>query len=68
MLNIGPTAEGTVPEQSVKNLQTIGKWLAINGDAIYDTRRWKIIREGPTDLNFKSTEDRAKKGFNDPFT
>lgn len=68
MLNIGPTGEGEVPSQSVDNLKTIGKWIAVNGEAIYGTQRWKITREGPTELNFKSTEDRAEKGFQNSFT
>ncbi len=68
MLNIGPMADGTVPEQSVNNLKAIGGWLAINGEAIYGTRRWQISREGPTELNFASTEDRAEKGFQNIFT
>ena len=68
MLNIGPNGEGEVPAQSVFNLKTIGKWLAVNGDAIYGTKRWKITREGPTNINFKSTEDRAERGFKNSFT
>ncbi len=68
MLNMGPKADGSVPVQSVDNLKKIGKWLAINGSAVYETERWKISREGPTTLNFKSTEDRAEKGFQNVFT
>jgi alpha-L-fucosidase len=68
MLNIGPKANGEVPEESTDCLKEIGKWLAINGEAIYGTRRWKTTREGPTNLNFKSTEDRAEKGFRNVFT
>jgi alpha-L-fucosidase len=68
MLNIGPTGEGTVPVQSTNNLKKVGNWLAINGEAIYSTEKWNITREGPTVLNFESTEDRAEKGFNTHFT
>ena len=68
MLNIGPTGEGVVPGQSVNNLKDVGKWLAINGEAIYGTEKWKITREGSTVINFKSTEDRAAKGFEVHFT
>jgi alpha-L-fucosidase len=47
LLNIGPKADGTIPEQAQNILLEIGKWLAINGEAIYGTRPWKIFGEGP---------------------
>lgn len=34
-LNIGPRADGHVPYEGVRRLEDIGRWLAINGDAIY---------------------------------
>lgn len=37
LLNVGPTAEGAIPEAAQRVLQTIGKWLAVNGEAIYGT-------------------------------
>ncbi len=37
LLNIGPDARGRVPEPSVNTLQTVGKWMSINGEAIYGT-------------------------------
>ena len=38
LLNIGPKADGTIPEEQVKRLKEIGKWLSVNGDAIYGTQ------------------------------
>lgn len=38
LLNVGPTAEGVIPEPSVERLEDIGRWLATNGEAIYGTR------------------------------
>ena len=35
LLNVGPTAEGVIPEESVKVLQQMGAWLQVNGEAIY---------------------------------
>lgn len=37
LLNIGPKADGTVPPQSVEALETIGRWMQVNGEAIYGT-------------------------------
>ena len=38
LLNIGPTAEGVIPEPEVERLRSIGHWMKMNGEAIYDTR------------------------------
>lgn len=37
LLNVGPTAQGTIPLPEVKRLAAIGHWLNINGEAIYAT-------------------------------
>jgi alpha-L-fucosidase len=37
LLNVGPTAEGVIPEPSVTRLKEMGAWLKINGEAIYGT-------------------------------
>jgi alpha-L-fucosidase len=68
MLNIGPKASGEVPQQSIDNLRTMGNWLRINGEAIYNTRKFKVTHEGPTKLNMGGTGDREKHGFKDDFT
>jgi alpha-L-fucosidase len=39
LLNVGPTAEGLIPEPSVERLAHIGEWLAVNGEAIYATEK-----------------------------
>ncbi len=50
LLNIGPRADGTIPEQEQKILEDIGAWLAVNGEAIYGSRPWKVFGEGPTQV------------------
>jgi alpha-L-fucosidase len=35
LLNVGPTALGEFPAESVERLQTVGAWLDRNGDSIY---------------------------------
>lgn len=48
LLNIGPKADGTIPDEDARILIEIGRWLDVNGDAIYGTRPWKVFGEGPT--------------------
>lgn len=38
LLNVGPTAEGLIPDESVHILKEVGQWLRANGEAIYDTQ------------------------------
>lgn len=38
LLNIGPTAEGVFPVESVDRLQEIGTWMKVNGESIYGTQ------------------------------
>ncbi len=38
LLNIGPTGDGTIPQPEVDRLRAIGRWLKVNGEAIYATR------------------------------
>ena len=35
LLNVGPRPDGTIPESQVNSIQAIGKWLKVNGEAIY---------------------------------
>ncbi len=35
LLNVGPTGEGEIPRPSVERLAEVGKWLRVNGEAIY---------------------------------
>ncbi len=38
LLNVGPTAEGEIPAPQVERLKAIGRWMKVNGEAIYGTR------------------------------
>jgi alpha-L-fucosidase len=37
LLNVGPTAKGVIPSPEVERLEAMGRWLKVNGAAIYGT-------------------------------
>ena len=51
LLNVGPYADGSFHPDAVHILEEIGDWLALNGEAIYETRPFKVAAEGPTTVD-----------------
>jgi alpha-L-fucosidase len=59
LIGIGPAPDGGIPEVQAEPLRGLGRWLRINGDAVYGTRPWasaSAVTAG-TPVRFTADED-----------
>ncbi|MDO6489635.1 alpha-L-fucosidase [Colwellia sp. 6_MG-2023] len=68
LLNVGPDGQGVIPEASANILKEVGKWLMVNGDAIYDSKPWVVDQEGPSKIDMKGTNYRKGNKVTFDFT
>ena len=54
LLNVGPKADGSIPDGDRRILEDLADWMAVNGEAIQGSKCWRFFAEGPT---------RAASGF-----
>ncbi|TWT75686.1 Alpha-L-fucosidase [Posidoniimonas polymericola] len=55
LLNLGPKPDGQLPIEQESRLREIALWMAVNNQAIYNTRPWATTREG--DVWFTKSKD-----------
>jgi alpha-L-fucosidase len=48
LLNVGPKADGSIPDGDRKILEDLADWMEINGEAIQGSKCWRMFAEGPT--------------------
>jgi alpha-L-fucosidase len=59
LLNIPQKPDGTLDDECIYLLQSIGAWLRINGEGIYGTRPWTVFGEGPSQVVIKHYQENS---------
>jgi len=57
LLNVGPTAEGLIPKESISRLNCIGHWMSTNNEAIYKTEKMSGSYHQGDDIMFSKKKD-----------
>ncbi len=68
VLNVPGRPDGTIDSKEIAVLDAFTAWMQLNGEAIFDTRPWKVYGEGPTKLDtaeFKGVDSIKNLGVRD---
>lgn len=63
LLNTGPLADGSLRKESLIQMEAIGEWMRMNGEAIYGSRPWIIY--GEDSKKEKKQTVISRKGYED---
>ncbi len=55
LLNIGPKADGSIPDIQAERVRELGKWLKINGEGIYGTTYWNHAEDEASNVPVRYT-------------
>jgi hypothetical protein len=55
LLNVGPKADGTIPDIQADRLRALGAWLNVNGEAIYGSTPWTQAADAGANVRLRFT-------------
>jgi alpha-L-fucosidase len=55
LLNVGPRADGSIPDPQERRLRALGDWLSVNGEAVFGTRPWVVAEDDTSDVPVRYT-------------
>ncbi|KAH6935040.1 hypothetical protein HPB50_002995 [Hyalomma asiaticum] len=54
LVNVGPTKEGTITPAFHERLRDLGRWLSVNGEAVYGSKTWKHQKDAASNVYYTS--------------
>lgn len=63
LLNIAPLADGSIHPEQQETLRETGEWLRVNGEAIFETRPWKVHAQGEHPNFYPKGKQVAHSGY-----
>ncbi|WP_225333576.1 alpha-L-fucosidase [Halomicrobium urmianum] len=55
LINVGPKADGTIPEIQKDRLRALGDWIDVNGEAIFGSRPWAVAEDESSAVEVRYT-------------
>ncbi len=68
LLNVPVRGDGSIDDKAEAVLEGIAAWMAVNSEAIYDTRPWTSFGEGPASEGVALSAQGFNEGKGKPFT
>ena len=63
LLSVPQRPDGRLDEEAEWTVREIGRWMTVNGEAIYGTRPWRRFDEGPTAFAASTHGEREERAF-----
>jgi alpha-L-fucosidase len=55
LINVGPMADGTIPDLQTEPLEALGEWLDVTGEAIFGTTYWVTSQDDAAEVEVRYT-------------